>query len=72
MIYPTKCTFCLTQLLNLKKYSNAKFYFKSREIYLDIEDVQEHITIEDLEMYMKAAHNVLQKLTEITEKYTQL
>ena len=68
MKYKTKCTFCLTQLLNLKKYSKAKFYFKKQQTYLETENVREHLAIKELERYMQAAHEALQKLTELNEK----
>lgn len=68
MKYPTKCTFCFAQLLNLKKYNRTKFYNKNNQIYIDIEDAWERLVINDLERYMQAAHDALQKLTELTEK----
>lgn len=62
----------MVQLLNLKKYKNAKFYFKNQQIYLDIEDEAELIAIEDLEMYMAAAHKALSRLIELNEVQSKL
>lgn len=68
MKYPVRCTHCLTQLINLKKYANAHYHFEGTDCYIEIDDIAERLLIEDIEMYMKAAYKYLRKLTEQTEK----
>lgn len=68
MKYRVKVTHCISQLMNIKKFANAKFLKGVNDTYMEIDDVATLIAIEDLEMYTAAALNALTRLEELTEK----
>ena len=68
MKYRVKVTHCISQLMNIKKFANAKFLEGVNDTYIVVDDVTILIIIEDIEMYMAAALKALKRLEALTEK----
>lgn len=68
MTYEVKCTHCLSLLKNLKKYANAKYTMHLGEVYIEIDDINERIYIEDIEMYQAATYKYYNRLINLIEK----
>lgn len=68
MKYQAKVTNCISQLMNIKKFANAKFLESAYDTYIEVDDIAILIAVEELEMYMAAALKALTRLEELTEK----
>lgn len=68
MKYEVKCTNCLSLLKNLKKYANANYTMHLGEVYIEIDDINERIYIEDIEMYQVATYKYYNRLINLIEK----
>lgn len=67
MNYPTKCTHALPLLLNLKSYKDAHIYQNDKEMYIDVQSLEESIMISTINFYQKATFKRYQQLIELTE-----
>lgn len=67
MNYPTRCTHALPLLLNLKAYKNAHFYQIDKEMYIDVQSLEESIKISEIDFSQEHTFKRYQELIELTE-----
>lgn len=68
MKYKVKITHCAPLISNLKKYEKCVLFHDATDIYIEIENSQELLLIEDIEGYQAATLKKYQQLIAITEK----
>lgn len=67
MNYPTRCTHALPLLLNLKAYKDAHFYQNNKEMYIDVQSLEESIIISEINFSQEHTFKRYQQLIELTE-----
>lgn len=68
MKYKVKITHCAPLISNLKKYEKCELFHDATDTYIEIDNSQELLLIEDIEGYQAATFKKYQQLIAITEK----
>ena len=68
MKYRVKITHCIPLISNLKKYEKCELLHDATDTYIEIENIQELLYIEDIEAYQAATFKRYQQLIAIIEK----
>ena len=67
MNYPTRCTYAISLLLNLKAYKDAYIYKIDGETYIDVQSAEESILITEINFMQEQTHKRNQQLINLTE-----
>lgn len=68
MKYRAKVTHCVSQILNLTAYQDAKILEDTYDMWIDVDTAEEAAAIEMFDHYMGMAILKYQRLEEITSK----
>lgn len=68
MKYRAKITNCHPLIMNIRKYKDYKLIHTYSDIYIEIDNSQELLLIEDIEGYQTAILRKYQQLMELTNK----
>lgn len=68
MKYRAKITNCHPLIMNISKYKDYKLIHSYSDIYIEIDNSQEFLLIEDIEGYQTATLRKYKQLMELTNK----